>query len=62
MGKANNAVTVIAAITTLRQVATPTTDRSLSLSLKYKDFIEFEFKYWGFQFNTRRHRGHMRYD
>src|SRR4030095_9802100 len=64
---AKKAVRVVATISPRRHVATALTERterterSRGLSLKNKDFIEFEFKYWGFQFITRRNRGHMRY-
>ena len=62
-GSARKAVRVMATITALRDVATALaerTERSRGLSLQYKDFIEFDFKCWGFQFITRRNRGHMR--
>src|SRR6185436_9389148 len=54
-----NANKVAAIIRPLRHVANALTTRSLGRSLQYKDFIEFEFKYWGFQFITRTNRGHM---
>jgi hypothetical protein len=43
-----------------RHLATALNERRLGLSSQYKDFIEFEFKHWEFQFITRRNRGHMR--
>jgi hypothetical protein len=62
-GSTKKTVRVVATSSPLRPRATALTERtarSRGLSLRYKDFIEFEFKYWGFQFITRRNRGHLR--
>jgi len=58
-GKAE-AVKVMTIISPRRHLATALNERRLGLSSQYKDFIEFEFKHWEFQFITRRNRGHMR--
>jgi hypothetical protein len=52
-GSAKKAVRIVAIISPLRHAATAFSERRLGLSLQYKDFIEFEFKHWGFQFITR---------